>query len=61
MSNVRAKGLQNKLETTIAEKDFYQALQLYKTLYVRYVLKSRSSAEDLLVNGVGVMLEHNQV
>jgi hypothetical protein len=52
--------LELKLKETIDQKDFYQALQLYKTLYARYLIKNPKSAEELLTKGVLVLLEHPQ-
>lgn len=52
--------LEAKLQETIDQKDFYQALQLYKTLYVRYLAKNPKNAEELLIKGTLVLLEHPQ-
>jgi len=65
MSNHRIKGvkpLQTKLTQTLENKDFYQSLQIYKTIYVRFVAANKlKEAEELLSNGAGVMLEQSQV
>lgn len=53
--------LEVKLTQTIEEKDYYQALQLYKTLYARYRAKNPRAAEELLVRGALALLEHQQV
>lgn len=62
MTSKTGKSLQEKLERTLEDKDFYQALQIYKTLYVRSISSSNvSGAEELLVKGASTLLEHNQV
>jgi hypothetical protein len=62
MLSKTGKSLQDKLERTLEEKDFYQALQIYKTLYVRNMSAHNiSGAEELLVNGNKLLLEQHQV
>jgi hypothetical protein len=62
MLSKTGKSLQEKLERTLEDEDFYQALQIYKTLYVRNMSANNiSGAEELLVHGTEKLLEQSQV
>ena len=57
--NVQA---QSNLEAKLAEGDFYEALQIYKTLYARHVAhKEHDQAMQLVIQGSRTLLGHAQL
>jgi len=54
-------GILKKLEKSVQDGDYYQAQQMYKTLYSRYTLKKNYTAlEEMLRKGAILMLEKSQ-
>eukprot|EP01130_Rhizamoeba_saxonica_P019325 TRINITY_DN9969_c0_g1_i1.p1 TRINITY_DN9969_c0_g1~~TRINITY_DN9969_c0_g1_i1.p1 ORF type:complete len:280 (-),score=62.45 TRINITY_DN9969_c0_g1_i1:26-844(-) len=50
-----------KLESTIQDGDYYQAQQMYKTLYYRYNKKKQYTViTTMLMRGILLMLEHER-
>jgi len=51
-----------KAEKSVENGNFYEAQQMYKTLYFRYLNKKRyADVRELLVSGATTMLRHNQL
>jgi len=56
------KSVLSKLEASLNAGDYYQAQQIYKTLYARYIAKKRYLAlRALLVAGAITMLKNKQL
>lgn len=54
-------NITQRLQNTVAEGNFYEAQQIYKTLYFRYCTsKKLHEARELLISGALTMLQHKQ-
>lgn len=64
MSTKRKAGnkLLDELEKRIKENNFYEGLQLYRTLFSRFVTKKEyEKGEKLIIDGVKVFLSNNEI
>jgi len=56
------KRMETKLKSAIEEENYYEAHQLYRTLYFRFSSQSKfAEAEDLLYEGSLELFKHKQV
>ncbi|XP_044731601.1 Golgi to ER traffic protein 4 homolog [Chrysoperla carnea] len=62
-NNVRGVSrVLTKLEASVSSGNYYEAHQMYRTLYFRYLgQKKYSEALDLLYNGAHILLQHGQL
>lgn len=64
MSTKRKAGnkLLEELELKLKENNYYECLQLYRTLFSRYVTKKEyDKGEKLLIDGVKIFLSKNEI
>ncbi|CAH1388924.1 unnamed protein product [Nezara viridula] len=64
MASRKVHGIQRvlvKIDNAIKNENFYEAHQMYKTLYFRYLTQKRySELLDLLYDGANLLIQHKQ-